>query len=289
MPGRINRLSNDEGASDSAEKRRELKVLAAKILAEGGQDRDQTLKLLAESLKSPLRDFGLLKALYSLSQQLLPRSNDFAVIVSDEASGRIPSLLVKELFDRVRLNRGETKIPITFLLGGYTLPQQKAKVADFVAGHKGELEQALIVSEFMMSGESMANTLEDFHRQGLDPTVAAVSTWYKKGEYKRLASDKLVIGVDDDNIGATRLWGETTSSGVVKLETSPGPHPESTKLVKKGNDLHDMSEIDFAEPVQKDIALARGEIYLVAEVFFGMLASPPKQSWLQRLKNGGKE
>ncbi len=239
----------------------QIRHSAAQIIQEVDGSKEQTLLLLADQLHHPLNSEALITALFSLSEQLVLQEKDFQILVGDESSGRLPSLLVKKLFDSVRRKRNSPPIPFIPLIGGGLRGEQKAALEDYIAQNRGKLQGALIVTEYIQSGESMHDTLNIFRRYDLHPTVAAISAAAERGAYLGLIPNKLVLGKDQSNVGVY-LWSKARAAGVEK-RTSAGPHPVALK--------NRISDPDERREIQENINQSRRDIALIAEVFAQLL------------------
>ncbi len=263
MQPRVNVLNLRQEKDSQAEVRRELRKLAEQILKRGNGEKQKTLKLLEKYLEYPF-EVDVLKAMFSLSQQLISRSDSFDTIIGDEGSGHLIALMLKEVFDRERVKRGQEKIPITFLLGGLTTDGQEKKVNEFVGQHQAQLSRALIVTEYILSGRGMVNLLKSFSHYGLTPVLAAATTQYEKKDYAELFGVELVIGTEESGAGLN-LYSKPALTGVQKRPESPGPHAEAYKKL--------VSQLGLKKEIQREVNFGRDQVFLIAEVFYGLLQS----------------
>ncbi len=254
----VDQVTNQERSATRAE---ELKIQAESIIESNKGLYKSTLKELSRQVKFPLNQPDLLDPMYLLCRKLIPRSEEFKVIVSDEGSGRLVSLLVKDLFDRRRL----APIPITFILGGRMTPSQRKKVSEHFARHRSELDHALIVSEYLESGNSMAKFLADFRQQNLQATVATISALESSEEYRQLFSEELIVGQLRSSSGL-QLYREPDATGVEK-RSAEGPFPDRIK--DEAESLTKAEKISIQRPINQ----ARRDIALIAEVFDRLLKS----------------
>ncbi len=264
-----------------AERRQEREKIAQKIVTESRGNQRKALKLLAEQLSPPLGHSELLVSLFAMAERLLPRSGEFEIIVSDETSGRIPSLIFQDILNRQRSKINKDPLVISFLLGGRISKVQARAVQNFVAippkSLAEKLRQPLIVTEYVDRGLSLQAFLNTFYRQGISPVVAAVSVREDPAFYrfifeknpsqpsgKKTLNDLFIVGDSLEHEGG---WGvffrdNPLGSGVVKGGKEKSPHPasvlQSTATLNK-------------EEIRAKIKKSRDEAALVAEVFARLL------------------
>ncbi len=239
-----------------------MRIQAETIIGESEGDVKKALKELAQQVDSPLNKPDLLEAMYLLCEKLISRVEEFSVIISDESSGRLVSLLVKNLFDRKR----SSPVPITFLLGGRLDSPQRKNVIDYLRQHRSKLQNALIVSEYLESGDSMAEFLADFRLQNLKAKVAAVSAIGVGNRYSRLFPEELIAGKLSSSVGIW-LHDESLATGVDK-NFAEGPFPNRIK------DEDETWSQQKKIRMQHSVNQARRDIALIAEVFAQMFGLP---------------
>ncbi len=264
-----------------AERRQKREKIAKLIAQESRGDKLKAFTLLAARLHYPLSERHLLAILFSLSERLASRVQDFSIIISDEASGRIPSLIFQEVLNRKRKQLDLSPLMISFLLGGKVNKFQAEAVHDFVThppkSLTDDLSRPLIVTEYMHSGDSMKNFLEAFYKNGIQPVVAAVSIDRRIAEYQSLFSkdedlqsghksleDVLLIGDDAKTSKAygAAFHGSPDVTGVIRSKSGKSAHPV---LLRQAEPTLDKAG------AQDKIIQSRDEAALVAEVFARLL------------------
>lgn len=136
------------------------------------------LRAIKKKLKTP--DFreveNLVPAMARLVFKLKDELPDYDAIISDDASGRLPSLFFKKLIDGERLKAQKKPVNHYFVASGLGhAPGTMPLVRKFLDEKKGGLGKVLVVTEYISSGRSIAaliNVLEDV---GIYFDVAAVS------------------------------------------------------------------------------------------------------------------
>ena len=102
--------------------------------------------------------------------ELRDRVSQYDTILSDDASGRLPSLLLRKIMNKAR----DTNIPIYFLAAGHGLSSRAEHVEAFLKKKKGELGKVLLVTEYIASGVSMINLTDILRKVGIVFDVASV-------------------------------------------------------------------------------------------------------------------
>ncbi len=251
--------------SDSRQRKaEEREKIASEIIDLNQGDLGRTWVSLAEKVHFPFDSEKLIRVMFQLSAKLIARESEFKRLISDEASGRLPSLIIKDLFDRRRKERGQEEMPLLFLLGGRMPDQQHRVVREYVLKHRHELAQSLVVSEYIASGESMAWFLDIFRQFGLEPVVSAVTCRYGQKDYKVHFPNELIVGADDSTTGQY-LWSKGLATGVEKPPESvknPPPFPEVRKNYQWSTSSRE---------AQQAILRAREDVALISEVFARLL------------------
>jgi hypothetical protein len=215
-------------------------------------------------------DPELLLALARLVLELSDRMLGYDSILSDDTSGRIPSLLLRRLINKKRRDAGiKDSIPTYFIAGGRSLQgwqfgefagiNNREEVKEFVIEKRGELGRTLVVTEFICSGESIERLATILDDCGVDYDVAAVSV-RDEGRAKvapLLSSGTLIYGAQGWAGENLHSWHTQFMSGV-KHGDSPSAHP----VAERGEE-RDM----------KAIASARRDVDRLADTFSRLLGA----------------
>ena len=138
--------------------------------------------------------------------ELRERIFQYDTILSDDASGRLPSLLLRKIINRTR----DTSIPVYFLAGGHGIHRRAEQIEVFLKKKKGELGKVLLVTEYVYSGLSVTNLTDILKKVGIVFDVASVVVG-GKAEYE----GDIIYG----NRGTSaQLFYNKTESGVSKYE-----------------------------------------------------------------------
>ncbi len=231
------------------------RIIQEKVDLQSIEDKLDTLR--ASPYESPIDPFnkkeGVVKAAARLVLELRDRLPHYETILSDDASGRLVSLLLKKIIDHKKEEMGKEKTEMFFLASGrHGSAAIDKSIRKFIGKKRKELGKTLLITEYIGTGKSiekLTKTLEDKH---IDFDIAALSIerlpqHYGDSEFPRhiyygaLGKQGLSF-YDQENFG-----------GVTKGEK--GPHP-----IKSG----------FA--VKSDVERARKEIAVVADGLENLLS-----------------
>ncbi|MEI6650527.1 MAG: hypothetical protein WCL23_03785 [Candidatus Moraniibacteriota bacterium] len=117
----------------------------------------------------------------ALARLVLELRNDigtYDTIVSDDASGRLPALFLHDIAGRKRKLEGKKdETMIYFVAGGQSVDSEgKAAAQEFVSSRKASMGRLLLVTELVISGESIRWLADIFMREGLRFDIACVSS-----------------------------------------------------------------------------------------------------------------
>lgn len=177
---------------------------------------------------------------------------EYATIIGDDASGRIPALILKKISESITGNQ----IKILFIAGGKGNMWDEDKIKNMGEKIKNIQEhikgRVLFVTEFMSKGEGMVNMAEQLEKHGIDFDVASVASRQTKEKYQEdfeiFKRHKLIIG-QDGIWGAPSVYNEEDIAGVKKNS----PDDASAK------------RIDVYSSYGRRIAYARRDVDLLAQ------------------------
>ncbi len=191
---------------------------------------------------------------------------EYQLLIGDDASGRIPTLIVRTIINSIYAKNGHASIPTRFIAGTRhyrTLLQQeyadakKAKVAQYIEELHAlmpDVTNALIVTDTISSGNSLLPVTESLKESGIHYDIAAVGV--EDYEYNReILQEKLGAFVFSGSDWMPSIYGEHDISGVTKF-----PEDLHSRPVRK--ELHPGTESSVV--TQKIISRAREEAKLVA-------------------------
>jgi len=191
--------------------------------------------------------------MFKLARNLKERALTYDTIVSDDASGRLVSLFLRELVDKKRKESGKPDVQTYFLSGGV---EGISKKEDFLRGKKEKLGRVLLVTEYIVTGEHIGALAYLLEKLGVDFDMAALSISrapIKYGDKKIIFGSRSSVGID--------LWdypqaaGVYTKVGVVKKHTL---HPRHIRHIAKEDPesavFFDQETINETRQDIKDIA-----------------------------------
>jgi hypothetical protein len=143
---------------------------------------------LAHRVSAPFNDPRLLLALSRLGMSLGPHLTHYDTILGDDASGRVPALLVGRWARQKRQESGRKTPNLYFIhpVPGYS--HHYTEFEAFLKKHKGAINHVLFVTEYIKSGAHAGNIVEILSEHNIKSDVATVSliddpSTYSLGEY----------------------------------------------------------------------------------------------------------
>jgi hypothetical protein len=100
----------------------------------------------------------------------------YDTIIGDDASGRLPTLFLREIANNKRAKEGKENSKTFFLVGGrYTDEQIFQASTDFISSMKPMLGRVLLATEHIASGYGMKRMAKIFQQEGISFDIASVS------------------------------------------------------------------------------------------------------------------
>lgn len=213
-----------------------------------------------EIIEQPLSDPSLLEAIGSLTFKIKEYLPEYDTIISDDTSGRVPSLVLRNVASATNEKKGGPKT--YFITGGARLKEYEENrsfddldksINDFINKRKDEIKNPLVVTEVISSGKSLEAFLKRFHKFDIYPDIATLSTYQftdlegevlenesndKFNEYAKELKTRIFYG-KKSGVGET-IHGHFKGKGVKKQKTGifkriRSPHPEAIKDDKVGD------------------------------------------------------
>ena len=218
---------------------------------------DELDKLRMSPYENPIDPFnkkeGVIKAAARLVLELRDRLPHYDTILSDDASGRLVSLLLKKVIDHKKEEMGEKKTATFFLASGrHGSAAIDKSIRKFIGKKKEELGKTLLVTEYIESGKSIEKLARALEDKRVDFDIATLSierlpqyygdTQFPRHLYYGALGKQGLSFYDQENFG-----------GVTKGER--GPHPEKSAFA-----------------VRSDIERARKEIAIIADGLENLLS-----------------
>jgi hypothetical protein len=210
-----------------------------------------------------LRNWSMFKeTLMSLARLAVELENqlaDYDTIISDEASGRLVSLFFRELINKKRQKLNRNQVQTYFIKGGFfnegkTSRKVKESIREFLAKKKPQIKRALLVTEYIQTGEKVVPLVEAVESSGIDFDVAAVSVdevffseVKRSPEFYQPLANRLRYG--GKNSHGLFFWNKTFT-GVEKDIKDESIHPRR----------HPSASQEVINQSRRDIKLIAGEI-----------------------------
>lgn len=211
--------------------------------------------------------------------ELEPDLASYDTIISDDSSGRLPSLLFRKIINKKRQALDLPRVKVSFISNGRSQgdrPDLRAirlmKLCRFFEKKREEIGRALLVTEYIDSGNSINGLVRVLEAAGIDFDLAAISTRYEIGEYgsKALAKHLRYGGVSEGGLFFHRHFG----SGVIRdslanEDANEGLHPLSRKKY-----LETLGRPDSAKQAANEqslINLARENISFLADGLYPLV------------------
>jgi hypothetical protein len=197
-------------------------------------DEEISRKIDAALLSDALEKMGVeeynqeevIKSYGRLVLELADRLSGYNTIISDDASGRIPSLVFYELIKEEREKRDRSSPNIYFVAGGRHISSaKKDSIFDFLKGKKEIAGKTLLITEHVQTGQSIKFLMETLESIGINFDAISIST---EGEVKNRLNKELIFG-GMRNEGVKAHYKREQQSGVFKSPNSPSPHPQKSK------------------------------------------------------------
>lgn len=166
-------------------------------------------------------------ALARLIVELKDTLPQYDTILSDDASARLVSLIMRDIIKRKREEDDKEPPQTYFIAGEQTEPEKSVeKINEFIADHKDQLGKTLLVTEYIATGEHIETLINALLRHNINFDVGAVSISKPIYKYSPQIQNHLYYG--ESGLAGLGLYDRQESAGVVKaysLENEKGPHP----------------------------------------------------------------
>lgn len=221
-------------------------------------------------MEHPFDDEKLIVALGQLLFKIKDHIDSYDTIISDEASGRLPSLLIKKVIDKKRHQEGKTSIPLHFIAGGHQVDYREKSISEFLEKNKNNFGKILIVTDLIATGISMRQLATIFKSCGVnDFEIATVSLANDPEEQTLPLSENLtffqknnipLIYGDVGKTGHYSFYRKNSQTGVEKDILQREAFPSKSNTVS-----------------QNTINKIRGSIDILAEEFYQLIFGTNKK------------
>ncbi|MDX1535732.1 MAG: hypothetical protein R3346_03165 [Candidatus Spechtbacterales bacterium] len=238
-----------------AESQNFLKKESEKKSKQNKRDNENRIKSIDKAIE------GLGKIVIELKEKI----NDYDAIVSDDASGRLISLILREVFKN---EKGEG-LPMHFVLGGRYLSYEgrEEKMKEYLKERVGGVKKVLLVTEYIRSGKSLSRIVEALEEMGIDFDIVTLST-------NRIVSDinypefydKIIVGKEQSDSGLD-FYAKSRYSGVYKQlqgAYNPDEMPEISELPSYPAKVRDFNS-DTVNEARRDVKMIAEELSKLLE------------------------
>ncbi len=193
----------------------------------------------------------LRKPIQQILQQLSTRINrgEYTLIIGDDASGRIPTLIFKEVINDV-YNEKRRENPKTLFFAGSgrrgIMSQEKRKekeekLEDWLQNRhfsqKSDGQKALIVTDLITSGNSLEPLCSALKKNNMDFDIATITNHAGNSKDKKEISEKLGGEIFDGQSNTPLIYGKPSLSGVTKNPPELFSHPYEFKNEEEKSDF----------------------------------------------------
>ncbi len=164
-------------------------------------------------------------ALARLVIELRDKLPKYETVLSDDASGRLVSLLLRKIIDTKRKELDLPPVKTFFIAAGrHHNPDKDKAIAEFIENKKEEFGKTLLVTEYIESGKGISHLIETLENKEIDFDLATVSIMKESNEYHQPFVKHLYYGVVGQE--GMPFYGQKLFSGVIKSSKYSSPHPE---------------------------------------------------------------
>ena len=186
------------------------------------------IKELAKNVSDPFQPYSI-EALARLVIKVESDLPSYDTVLSDEASGRLPSLFLSKIINHVRLKNGQDSVQTYFIATGrHHNPEKEKAIKEFLVSKKDKIGKALVVAEYISTGTGIGWLIETMKMLGINFDTAAVSIDKENDIIKNnhiCYGTARTDGVFGALVGGLEFY-DHLASGVVKNRIDPSPHPE---------------------------------------------------------------
>ncbi len=231
--------NNDEGVSRRLPDKEARELINQKI----------DVKKLEENLENRAPFSGTVETLARLVLELGVRLPKYDTIISDDASARLVSLLMRKIINFKKEEAGEKPVETYFVAGGHhDNSMVYNSIDEFISSKKDDLGNTLLVTEYIFSGNSILALIRILEKNKIKFDLAAVSVASKPSLYDNRITKRLYYGEGSKGLN---FYDKESVSGVKKVNA----YPDSVHPVKYLDaDREKMKE------AREDIDLIAGEL-----------------------------
>lgn len=211
------------------------------------------------------------ESLRQILEELRPHleKNEYRLIVGDDASGRIPTLIMRKVIDEIYGKLGYLKPRILFVAGGVSpflkLGERKMKKMSLLLKEKilsrfdsGEDVKALLVTDTISTGSTLEMFRKVFGSVGLSFDVAAVgmdASWRDPEETKQMYKNNFGIEIFWGGEDVPPLYYNKDLSGVEKQpeDVFAKAQPSERLVYESEDDDVGIPNLEMRKKSRKDV------------------------------------
>ncbi len=183
---------------------------------------------------------------------------EYDVIIGDDRSGRVPTLILEKIIDKY--NHGGEPIKTFFVAGGNKgnwSSWKEGAVGEYVDKIAGNFKKALLITESMGTGEGTGRFIDSLEKTHLDFDVVSFESAHDLDYYNALdnfSRHKLIIG--KENVGMNYIAYRKTGKFA-------GVHKVGHDILSERDNGGDSAEWnpERISGARKDIALMAERVY----------------------------
>ena len=186
-------------------------------------------KALSEEMESkPFQNKQLIEALARLVIELEDNITEYDTVLSDDASGRFVSLLLKNIIDKKREEVEKDKAQIYFVASGRDSNRKRdLAIKKFIANKKDSLGKTLLVTEYVKTRKSIEFLMKLLKQKNIDFDTATISMSGEPEDYNDFIQKTGIKYGEVGGIGKD-FYDGSIFSGVEKTLIHESAHPKRT-------------------------------------------------------------
>lgn len=247
---------------------------ALEQMPEGFNEEDVKIREMVRELKEPT-----IEMLRPVLEQV--KNGEYQLIIGDDASGRIPTWIVRKVINAAYHEQGRAEIPTRFVAGTRRYDprnelhrEKKAQLKDYLDELKEEisgLTKVLIVTDSVAKGISLVPLVESLREAAIDCDILSVGGG--ENDTEQTAEERLQVPIHFGQEATPRVYNKWRLSGIDKLPSAL--HATSAHEDRRRFDPVNVEQyvIDRKE-LTEDMRSARDEANKVADEIIALFQDP---------------
>lgn len=194
-------------------------------------------------------------------------AGDYQVLIGDDASGRIPALIVRTVISGIYAKNGHQNIQTRFIAGtrGYrncppykkVFIEKNEKVAQYIQDISASIpnmKNALIVTDTIASGKSLTPVVESLKKSGIIYDILTVGDEIGSDKYNDMVIKRLGRPFFSGQHKTPLIYSEPSISGVEKDPKNLHAIPTIKNIFSPEDSIHERKKIALAREEAKKVA-----------------------------------